>query len=458
MRRTLLLALTLLLVSTPAFAQVPSTMSYQGVLTDGAGNLVPDGFYDLTFRLYTVPTAGSAVYTEPHTGVNHVQVAHGGFSVLLGSITALGTGFDGPLYLGVQVAADPELAPRTALASSPYALGLRLPFALSTTTGSTLVSGYPFATLGAALDFLSPNGSATIGIEPDNAGSGGFVYVNGGAGLFYLDGNGGSAQSPVLALQGPGSNTTFDTNVSGDASVQLPANSVSAAEILDEPGVAQNYNSGGPNVPISNTMSDIVAVTITIPAPGYIVVDALGQHAVGGSATATYNYAQLQIDETAGGNIDAIHYVTSGYAGSAAGMHNTTVYTPIALRRTYFKGAGTYSFRLEGFAAQNEALVNYIYRPLITATYYPTSYGAVVNAPALAEAGPSDARGLARPAGNGPVQSDVPGVTEDLRDLELQAARAKADAEQAERRVLEARLAQQMRTSAVARAAAQVKK
>src|SRR5262245_8718032 len=40
----------LLLLTQPAAAVVPQTMSYQGVLTDNTGAIVPNGNYDLLFK------------------------------------------------------------------------------------------------------------------------------------------------------------------------------------------------------------------------------------------------------------------------------------------------------------------------------------------------------------------------------------------------------------------------
>lgn len=95
----------------------------QGVLSDDLGNLVADGAYDLTFRIYDVPVGGVALWTEVDPGV---AVVKGGFSVVLGLTTPINLAFDQTYYLGVQVFADAELTPRVRLASSPYALGLRL--------------------------------------------------------------------------------------------------------------------------------------------------------------------------------------------------------------------------------------------------------------------------------------------------------------------------------------------
>lgn len=99
-------------------AAVPETMSYQGVLRDAVGNVVPDGAYGLTFRVYNVATGGTALWTEAQT----VAVEDGIFNVILGSVSPLALPFDTQYWLGVQIASDPELAPRTQLTSSPYAM------------------------------------------------------------------------------------------------------------------------------------------------------------------------------------------------------------------------------------------------------------------------------------------------------------------------------------------------
>ncbi len=48
MKPTLLLITLLMLIATSALAQIPQTMSHQGLLTDGAGNPVADGPVDLS--------------------------------------------------------------------------------------------------------------------------------------------------------------------------------------------------------------------------------------------------------------------------------------------------------------------------------------------------------------------------------------------------------------------------
>jgi hypothetical protein len=101
-------------------------MSYQGVLTDAAGNLVPDGPYFFEFRIYNTNIVGPPpLWSECQT----ITVAKGGFNAILGSFTPLNLPFDVPYYLGFSVdvvpgcpVVTPELSPRVALAASPYSL------------------------------------------------------------------------------------------------------------------------------------------------------------------------------------------------------------------------------------------------------------------------------------------------------------------------------------------------
>lgn len=110
-------ALCLVLV-TAASATIPGIISYQGLLRDAGGNVVPNGNYSLTFRLYTAASGGSAIWTETQT----LAVADGVFNAQLGSVTTFGAlGFDVPYWLGVQIGGGAELSPRVQFAASPYA-------------------------------------------------------------------------------------------------------------------------------------------------------------------------------------------------------------------------------------------------------------------------------------------------------------------------------------------------
>ncbi len=110
--------ITLVLAAAPAVSAVPATMSYQGVLTAAGGVPLPNGDYALTFRIYDVAAGGTPLWQE----IQSIPVADGVFDAILGTVGPLDLPFDAPYWLGVSVAADPELAPRTELTSAPYAL------------------------------------------------------------------------------------------------------------------------------------------------------------------------------------------------------------------------------------------------------------------------------------------------------------------------------------------------
>ena len=114
MKRILLFITVALLVGFhAASAQVPQTLSYQGVLHDGGGGAVANGTYNLTFKIYNVEFGGTELYDETQS----VNVQGGIFSVILGPIPL---SFSAQYWLGVTLQGDSEFIPRTELTTSPY--------------------------------------------------------------------------------------------------------------------------------------------------------------------------------------------------------------------------------------------------------------------------------------------------------------------------------------------------
>ncbi len=119
MRRLTITSATILLVLVAvSHAQVPQTLSYQGVLRDASGTPVPDDDYLVTFRLYDVESGGTALWTEPQT----LPVSGGILSATLGSVVTLDLAADVPYWLGISVGSEEELDTRVELTSTPYAL------------------------------------------------------------------------------------------------------------------------------------------------------------------------------------------------------------------------------------------------------------------------------------------------------------------------------------------------
>lgn len=102
-------------------ADVPNLIDYQGRLTDDNGDPVT-GNVSITFSIYDVETGGTALWTETQ---GSIDVEAGLFQVSLGSSSRFlpDSLFDDPdRWLGINVAGDGEMSPRTKIASVPYAI------------------------------------------------------------------------------------------------------------------------------------------------------------------------------------------------------------------------------------------------------------------------------------------------------------------------------------------------
>lgn len=116
-RTSIAAILGVLLVGLAASAQVPRTMSYQGVLAAADGGVISDGPHVLIIALYNALQSGSALYDT----VARVETTGGLFSMRIGPIPEA-VRFDRPVWLGISVDGSPELTPRIELTASPYAM------------------------------------------------------------------------------------------------------------------------------------------------------------------------------------------------------------------------------------------------------------------------------------------------------------------------------------------------
>jgi hypothetical protein len=157
------IVLIVLCVCTTALAQIPQTVSYQGVLTDGAGTPVADGTYNITFNFYDATSGGSALWTETQA----VAVTGGIFSAILGSTAPLALAFDRPYWLGVSVDGGAELSPRRELTASPYSLNAR-GVADSAITGGMIKDGTAVRSLSGLTDDVTLAAGENVTITQSN--------------------------------------------------------------------------------------------------------------------------------------------------------------------------------------------------------------------------------------------------------------------------------------------------
>jgi len=101
------------------YAEIPQVISFQGKVTDTGGVPVPDGDYDMEFRIYDAQTGGNEEWNSGGSPVS-VSVTDGVFDVLLGESNAIELEFDEDYWLEVEIEGDVQ-SPRTRMGSTGYA-------------------------------------------------------------------------------------------------------------------------------------------------------------------------------------------------------------------------------------------------------------------------------------------------------------------------------------------------
>lgn len=168
-----------------ADAAINREINYQGKLTDTSNVSVADGTYNMEFKLYTVSSGGSPVWTETRTSGDKVQVTSGLFSIRLGEVTSLaGVDFNQPLYLGVNIGGtstpgwDGEMTPRKKLGSVPsafvaetlnglYSHEFFRNDAINSTSSSVTFFKVEQAGAGAVAEFIGTGSSTALIIKSD---------------------------------------------------------------------------------------------------------------------------------------------------------------------------------------------------------------------------------------------------------------------------------------------------
>jgi hypothetical protein len=249
------LGLILLAGASPVGAQIPRTVSHQGLLLLPGSGPAPDGNYTMTFRIYSQESGGSALWTEAQT----LAVSGGVYNATLGSVTALNLSFDVQYWLGVQLSGESEMTPRVRLTSAPYAYRAVVAEGLAGGTAGDITAVY-------ANDGLT--GGATSGDAPLSVGAGTGIQVSADAVALAPSYADGSAYDARFVNEGQANSVTAD---------MVTPNIVGALD-----GVANDGGNidliAGPNITIT---PDDANNQITISASG-------GGGGIGGSGATNY--------------------------------------------------------------------------------------------------------------------------------------------------------------------------
>ena len=317
-------------------------ISYQGRLTLSDGAPVSNGQHTIQFAIYDDSVSGQLLWTETAT----IVTLNGMFTHLMGTNIPL---------------PDDLFAAR----GVRY---LQFVFEGETITPRSILTGAPTSQV--ANDLIVSDGNDTLVIETDAAERRLSLYDQKGQEQVRLQGTGAGGQVVLNNSEGS-TGISLHGGLTGDESVVLPDSSISSMEIINETGYVTWINSS-PVTMVTLVMTDLLNLQIETPADGYIVLQ--GKCYVELSGTTGPNVALVQIDQTEGGGSQFPYYTLAGLGGY---VNSNESYFPIYVTRVYWKQAGIHYFRMEGRANHAPPAQARSWDHVLTATYYPTSYGVV---------------------------------------------------------------------------------
>jgi hypothetical protein len=266
-----LLAL-IFLPHTPAHATtgINQQINFQGRLLNTAGATVPDGYYNIQFKIYqdgdgltagdtTGSPAGSLKWTESYLNSASVgvQVINGFMSVQLGSITPFGSSVDwnqGTLWLSINIGGinttctpfssctpDGEMLPMKRLSSSPYAINSGLLGGLSSAQFLQIAQGVQTdASVGITSIAINKTGTGNL-IDLQSSGTAVFSLSN--AGDVSLGANANHTISVITAAaSSAGNNLTVAAGAGGSGTGSV------GGTITIQGGTAGGTNANGGDV------------------------------------------------------------------------------------------------------------------------------------------------------------------------------------------------------------------
>jgi hypothetical protein len=290
-----------------ANATNPSTISFQGKVVNANGTNVTDGTYTFLFKLYTVSSGGTAVWTE----TDSIAVTSGVFQVNLGANcsfftaatcnnnTPINFGTNPNLYLGITFNSDPagEMSPRVQLQSVPYAYN-------SDNLGGIAASSYAQ---------LSPAAKQTGNINISGSlTAGGTITFGTGTGVLHSSSAGVITSSAVLL----GTDTSGNYVASLGTLTGISASTSSGVGIT--PNLSVQYGSTVSTAVQGNTQITLTAST-GLSGGGTLTLGSGGTDSFSvlyGSTAGTSVQGNTQVTLTAGTGLSGGGTLTLGSGGT----------------------------------------------------------------------------------------------------------------------------------------------
>jgi hypothetical protein len=222
---------------------------------------------------------------------------------------------------------------------------------------------------GASFELFDEAFNPTFTLAADATGTGGMLFVRRtiGASGFIVDGNYQGTNDPQVTIQGASRTASFNMSLVGNQSVILPTDAISAAETLDEAGVA-SINSTNTTA-MDGTVQTMTSRTITVPANGYCLVIGTAEiqviHNNGLATTGLFGVSD------AAGSIPTTQDVQLTMPAAAA---TGTYFVPVTVHGLFQVIAGANTFYLLG--DENSGSLQFTDLQL-SIVYVPTAYGTV---------------------------------------------------------------------------------
>lgn len=255
-----------------ALTTVPTKMNFQGRLTDASGNIKPNGTYNMRLKLYTVSTAGSAVWSEDRlvSATQGVTLTNGLFSIQLGEITSLPASLfaSGALYLEVELPTpatatsstptwtEGPMTPRNQMATSAYAYNAETIDGIDSANLAQLDANNTFSGNNIFTGTIQGNSSLTLG----TAAAQGSLVVH--------DGNGQTATIRVADTAGSYIYTLPVTTANDTFCMLTLANCGGAGSGVTTVGTYSTTNTAAGGATISGTT--IIFQDASATAPGMV--------------------------------------------------------------------------------------------------------------------------------------------------------------------------------------------
>lgn len=329
----------------PVTAATNPTINFQGRLLNSQGAVVPDGYYNMQFKIYqdgdglsagntTGTPAGTLKWTESWTnaGGKPVTVKNGYMSVELGTVNPFGSQVDwnqSTLWLSINIGntnttctpisacgLDGEMLPMKRFSSTPYAMN------------AGMLNGYTAASFIQNTTTLQTANLAIQSAAPANIG----MQISGASGqtVDIFQAKSASATSPLFSVGATGDVTvqpSADSTVALNVKTSDGTNSVLAVDTTNSRVTVGNATTTGTGLTAYGAISSTTGYQIS--GSNILTSNAL---TFTGASTATIQSAQNQTLSIQGGtatttNTNGGNLTLSGGAGNGTGAQGLVVIT-----------------------------------------------------------------------------------------------------------------------------------